>query len=162
MSELSWIWNCGTGDGTEYPSGVPIEVMASTYSILGNLNPSDSGVVYWTDTNVDALQLSGITNAPTGLLNATESGGIGFSEGFGGGGFAPDATSTQINNSSSTTNNTTNVNFTGNYASTPTVTDQSSLVAIVAGWLYVSDTTVDFDINGSPGAANATDIIDRS
>lgn len=78
--------------------------------------------------------INGIVQAASNAVSAVRSIASGFSSGFSGDGFAPDATSTQINNSSSTTNNTTNVNFTGNYASTPSVTDQSSLVAIVGGY----------------------------
>jgi len=35
----------------------------------------------------------------------------------------------------------------------------STGVGIVEGWIYTNDTNVDFDINASPGNANATDII---
>jgi len=110
MSEFSWSWTCGTGDGTQITQGI----LASTFSLTSNLTPSDSGVVYWTETNAGALQGLGITNPIDGLLDASESGGV--------------------------------------------VTIDTG-AAIVTGWLYVSDETTDFNINGNPGAANATDII---
>ena len=117
MTELSIQYGCSPATG-DYGS-LTVENLATARLFLGNWNITESGVIFWTDSNyvpqiATTLVPGGLSNAVDGLLEPTESGGV--------------------------------------------VTIDTG-VAIVNGYMYFSDETEDFDIDGNPGNANATDII---
>lgn len=60
----SFPWTCSPiGDGGNYS----VEIVEATTRILGNLSPTDSGVVYWTDST----PFPGFTHGSDGLLAPT-------------------------------------------------------------------------------------------
>ncbi len=62
MTEKSFAWNCepAVGDFSPYT----LEIVEATQRIMGNINPLNAGVVYWTDPTV----FPAVTNPTIGLL----------------------------------------------------------------------------------------------
>lgn len=102
MTEFSWPWEC-TASGDGGPSSFSMDIVEDTNKFLQNLDPDESGVVYWTQSPHSGFLAPSI----------------------------PSAGNVRI----------------------------ASGVGIVEGWLYTTDANADFNINGSPGNSNATDII---
>ncbi len=49
MTQFSWPWQC-TASGDGGPSSFNLDVVEDTNKFLQNINPADSGVVYWTES----------------------------------------------------------------------------------------------------------------
>lgn len=63
MTQLSFCWSCAaSGDGG--PQSYSVEIVEAVNRIYGNINPLDSGVVYWTDTTVFPLMTNPVGGVP--------------------------------------------------------------------------------------------------
>lgn len=74
MTQYSFFWACGT-DGDQ--GNVTLQKMAWNNMLLGNSNPSEGGVLYWTDPQIPPVLDSDIsfTGSVDGLLKPTNPSG---------------------------------------------------------------------------------------